>query len=427
MFPLSSSLKKEVVIFGIDYSVFQEEGLIVINFELHMPTKIIFGKGESARAGEVIKEFGTKALLVTGKTSTKKTGSLQKIVQSMQQAGLQYIIFDQIEPNPRSSTVDRGGQIAREEGCDVIVALGGGSAMDAAKAIATVALSGRPSGEYIRGNKTGKWQELLPIEKALPIVTIPTLAATGSETNSTAVITNWETKEKSGIRGPGLYPKAAILDPELTYTVSKEYTADGVVDIFAHLYEGYFSGDEQANVQDEITEGLMRNVIAYGRKAMDFPEDYEARSHLQWTSSLALIGIANAGRGGGFPVHGMEHILSAHYDISHGRGLALLTPAYFEYIVKKEKPHRLARLGRKVFQINEKDDGLACDATIKAVVNWFKELEVYGTLRQLGIEKEKLPYLAKDAVRISGVDNQYLPGPRKITSEDVLAIFEMTY
>lgn len=417
-------LLKEVLIFGIS---FLRGGISLINFILNMPTKIIFGKGESTRTGEIVQEFGTKALLVTGKTSAKKTGSLGKIEQSMQQAGIQYIIYDQIEPNPRATTVDKGGQIAREEGCDVIVALGGGSTMDAAKAIATVALSGRPCGEYIRGNKTGKWKELLPIQKALPIVTIPTLAATGSETNNTAVITNWETGEKSAMSGPGLHPKAAILDPELTYSVSPAYTADGAVDIFTHLYEGYFSGDENANVQDEITEGLMRNVIAYGRKAMDYPEDYEARSHLQWTSSLALIGIANAGRGGGFPVHGMEHILSAHYDISHGRGLAILTPAYFEYIVKGEKPHRLARLGRKVFQIHEKDDQVVADATIKAVVDWFKELEAYGTLQQMGIEKEKLAFMAKESVRISGLDGQYLPGPKNITSEDVLRIFEMSY
>lgn len=399
----------------------------MINFTLNMPTKIIFGKGESARAGEVVSQFGKKVLLVTGKSSTKITGSLAKISQSFDDADIEYTIYDRIEPNPRATTVDEGARIAREKGCQVIVALGGGSVMDAAKVIAVTAFSGISSAFYIRGNRTGKWKELLPVQEALPIVTIPTLAATGSETNSSAVLTNWETQEKSGIAGPALFPKVAILDPELTYTVSASYTADGAVDIFTHLYESYFSGDEHANVQDEITEGLIRNVIAYGRKAIDFPEDYEARSHLQWTSSLALMGIANAGRGGGFPVHGMEHILSAHYDISHGKGLAILTPAYFEWIVRKERPHRLARLGRKVFQIHEKDDQEAAAATIRAVVAWFKELGAYGTLHEIGIAEEKLAYMAQEAVRISGVDETYLPGPRKITSEDVLKIYQMAY
>lgn len=399
----------------------------MINFILSMPTKIIFGKGESNKVGEVITEYGTKVLLVTGKNSAKKTGSLGKIQQSLEGAGIQYITYDRIEPNPRVTTVDEGARIAREEGCNVIVALGGGSTMDGAKAIAVSAFSGRSSGDYIRGSRKGTWKDLLPIQEALPIITIPTLAATGSETNNTAVITNWDTGEKSGMSGPGLHPKVAILDPELTYSVSAEYTADGAVDIFTHLYEGYFSGDEHANVQDEITEGLIRNVLAYGRKAIDDPTDYEARSHLQWTSSLALIGIANAGRGGGFPVHGMEHILSAHYDISHGRGLAILTPAYLKWIVQSERPHRLARLGRKVFQIHEKDDQVAATATIEAVVAWFKELGTYDNLQNLGIKREDLSMMAQEAVRISGVDGKHLPGPREITSEDILRIYEMAY
>lgn len=399
----------------------------MINFTLTMPTRIIFGKGESNKIGEIIPEYGTKVLLVTGKNSAKKTGSLGKIKQSLEATGIEYITYDRMEPNPRVTTVDEGARIAREEGCDVIVALGGGSTMDGAKAIAVTAFSGRSAGDYIRGSRKGTWKELLPVKEALPLITIPTLAATGSETNGTAVLTNWETGEKSSLGGPGLYPKVAILDPELTYTVSARYTADGAVDIFAHLYEGYFSGDEHANVQDEITEGLMRNVLAYGRKAIEAPTDYEARSHLLWTSSLALIGLANAGRGGGYPVHGMEHILSAHYDLSHGRGLAILTPAYLKWIVQSERPHRLARLGRKVFQIHEKDDQLASAATMDAVISWFKELGAYDTLKNAGVKREDLSMLAKEAVRISGVDGKYLPGPREITSDDVLRIYEMAY
>ncbi|KAA9030610.1 iron-containing alcohol dehydrogenase [Niallia endozanthoxylica] len=399
----------------------------MLNFTLNIPTKIIFGKGEVSRTGEIVKEYGKKVLLVTGRTSTKKTGSLNKVTESLKEAGVDFVVFDQVEPNPRAETVDRGGQIAREEQCDLILALGGGSAMDASKAIATVAVSARPIHEYIRGNKTGLWKELLPIQEALPIITIPTLAATGSEANSNAVITNWEMKEKSGIAGPALFPRTAILDPELTYTVSASYTADGAVDMFTHLYEGYMTGDENANVQDEITEGLMRNAVKYAKTALNHPEDYNARAHLLWTSTLALIGIANAGRGGPFPVHQIEHTLSAHYDISHGRGLAILTPAYFRQIIKKDRPHRLARLGRQVFNITQEDDAAACDATIEALVSWFKDIGTYDTLKNVGVKKEDLKLMAEETIRVSGLGQDSIAATHPLTAEEVLRMYEEVF
>ncbi|WP_394232089.1 iron-containing alcohol dehydrogenase [Niallia oryzisoli] len=399
----------------------------MLNFTLNIPTKIIFGKGEVDHCGDLVKEYGRKVLLVTGRSSTKKTGSLSRVSESLRAAGVEFVVFDQVEPNPRAETVDRGGQIARDEKCDLILALGGGSAMDAAKAIATVAVSARPIHEYIRGNKTGLWKELLPIKEALPILTIPTLAATGSEANSSAVITNWETKEKSGIAGPALFPRAAILDPELTYTVSADYTADGAVDMFTHLYEGYMTGDESANVQDEITEGLMRNAVKYGKMAIDHPEDYNARAHLLWTSTLALIGIANAGRGGSFPVHQIEHTLSAHYDISHGRGLAILTPAYFRQIIKKDRPHRLARLGRKVFNVTLDDDAAACEATIEALVTWYKEIGTYDTLKNLGVKKEDLKLMAEETIRVAGLGQNTIVATHPLTADEVLRIYEEVF
>ncbi|MEW9669993.1 iron-containing alcohol dehydrogenase [Ammoniphilus sp. 3BR4] len=399
----------------------------MLNFVLHSPTKIHFGQGIVGQTGEVVKNYAKKVLLVTGRSSTKKTGTLQKVMDSLQGSGIQVVLFDRVEPNPRATTIDEGGALAREEQCELIMGLGGGSAMDAAKAIAAIAVSGRPIHEYIRGNRTGLWKTLLPIEQALPIITIPTLAATGSEANSGAVITNWETKEKSSISGPALFPKAAVLDPELTYTVPARYTSDGAVDIFTHLYEGYMTGDEQAYVQDEITEGLIRSVVRYAKQAIDFPENYEARSHLLWASTLALMGIANTGRGGAFPVHQMEHTLSAHYDISHGRGLAILTPAYFRQIVIADRPHRLARLGRTVFNVSAENDELAAEETIQAVIRWFKEINAYDTLEQAGIRKEDLRMMAEETVRVSGLGEDYIGGTRSITAEDMLNIFEEVY
>lgn len=406
---------------------YKEEDFPLINFTLNMPTRIHFGKGEVNRTGDIVAAHAKKALLVTGRSSTKKTGSLDKVITSLNKAGVSYVLFDRIEPNPRATTIDEAGRIAREENCELILALGGGSAMDAAKAIATVALSGRPIHEYIRGSKASKWKELLPITEALPIITIPTLAATGSEANSGAVITNWETREKAGIGGPGLFPKAAILDPELTYTVPANYTADGAADIFTHLYEGYMTGDEHANVQDELTEGLMRNVLIYAKKALDDPKNYEARAHLLWTSTLALIGIAGAGRGGAFPVHAMEHTLSAHYDISHGRGLAIITPAYFEQIILADRPHRLARLARNVFRITEDNDERAAKAGIEALIHWYKEIGVYDTLQGVGIKREDLCLMADETIRVNGNGTNTIPGTHNMTADEVLSIFEASY
>lgn len=395
----------------------------MLNFTLHTPTKIIFGQGEVNRTGSIVKEYASKALLVTGRSSTKKSGALDKVAKSLREAGVEYVLYDQIEPNPRAETVDRGGQLAREDRCDLILALGGGSAMDAAKAIATVAISARPISDYIRGSQAGLWKELLPIREALPVITVPTLAATGSEANSGAVITNWETKEKSGIAGPALFPRVAILDPELTFTVPASYTADGAVDMFTHLYEGYMTGDEHADVQDEITEGLMRIAVKYAKTAVDHPEDYNARAQLLWTSTLALVGIANAGRGGSFPVHQIEHTLSAHYDISHGRGLAVLAPAYFRQVVRKDRPHRLARLGRQVFHVTEEDDLAACDATIEAMIGWFQEIGAHDTLKNLGIKREDLKLMADETIRVGGLGQTHLAATHPLSADDILAIY----
>lgn len=398
----------------------------MLNFQLQMPTRIVFGKGEVDNVGREASKHGRKILLVTGRGSTKKTGVLDRVLRSLEGAGLEVIVFDRIEPNPRTTTVDEGGELARAEKCDLIVALGGGSAMDAAKGIAAAAVSGRPIYEYMVGNQTGLWKELLPIREALPVITVPTLAATGSEANSGAVITHWETNEKASISGPALYPVASILDPELTYTVPASYTADGCVDIFTHLYEGYLTGEGDAHVQDEIAEGLMRTVIRFAKTALEQPDHYEARASILWASTLALIGIAGEGRGGAFPVHQMEHPLSGHYDISHGRGLAILTPAYYRHVYR-ERPERFAQLGRRVFGIQETDDLLAAEKTIDATEAWFKQIGVSDTLKNQGIQWDSLVRIASDAVRIGGRGKGYIPGIRELRETDVLSIYKACY
>lgn len=401
------------------------------NFQLHMPTRIIFGNGEVAQVGPEAAKLGRHALLVTGRGSARRTGALDRVLTSLQQAGVARTLFEGIEPNPRADTVDRAAAVAREAGCDLVVALGGGSSMDAAKAIATVAVSGRPSTDYLAGHASGHWRELLPVREALPVIAVPTLAATGSEANSGGVITDWETRTKSVISGPALFPRVAILDPELTYTVPRGYTADGCADIFTHLYEPYLTSAEGAFVQDQISEGLMRAVVRYSRVALERPDDPEARANLLWASTLALIGIAQAGRGGTFPVHSMEHTLSGHYDISHGRGLAILGPAYFRRVVLQDRPQRLARLGREVFGggagVTAADDPAAAEQAIAAIEAWYRDIGVYSTLRDAGIPRDALPVMAEDTIRVAGRGQDFIRATRPLKAADVLQVYEDCY
>ncbi len=400
----------------------------MIPFELSFPTRILFGEGELAKIGQEALKLGQKALLVTGGKSAKATGILDKAIASLQQVNLPYVLFDRIEPNPRTTTVDAGAAMARENHCDFIIALGGGSVMDAAKAIAAAALSNRPIYDYMRGNPANLWRELLPIKEALPLMCIPTVAATGSEANHGSVLTHWESHEKSSINGPGMIPKVAILDPTLTYTVPPHITAEASADIFSHLFESYLISNSTSHVQDGFSESLIRNVVHFAPIAMRQPDHAEARATLLWASTLAISAFTRAGRGiAGYPLHQVEHTLSGYYDIAHGRGLAILAIPYFQQIILQDRPERLARMGRECFGVTETDDIAAAQATIPAVQAWFAQLGITQRLADFSIPREVLPDLAAEAVRIGGNGSGYILGSRQLKTEDVLAIYEACY
>lgn len=398
----------------------------MLNFQWESPTNIRFGRGCIDQVGNEAVKIADKVLLVTGRTSARRFGVLHRVMESLERAGVTVELFEAIEPNPRTETIDRGGRLARERKCELVIGLGGGSVMDAAKAISTVTSSGIPCSEYLTGNHTELWRTLLPIQTALPIFTIPTLAATGSEANNSAVLTNELTKVKSSMSGPALYPRVAFLDPELTFTVSAAYTADGVVDIFTHLYEPYLTGLQDSRISDLLTEGLMRSVVENGSIAYRNPTDYQARAELMWASTLALMGITSAGNGGRFPLHPMEHVLSAWYDISHGRGLAILAPAYFARIAE-DRPERLARMGRMVFQIGEERDKMAALQMIQLYREWVQQMNVPLRLRDLGIARDSLEPMAEEAVRIGSRGRDFLLGTRRWSVQEVLRIYEDSY
>ncbi|MGG4492803.1 iron-containing alcohol dehydrogenase [Brevibacillus reuszeri] len=393
-------------------------------FEVSFPTLIYFGMGEIQRLGQEAKTLGQKALLVTGGSAAKRTGLLDRVQILLEEAQVEFVLFDKIEPNPRTATVDAGAALAREHRCDFVLAVGGGSVMDASKAIAAAAKSGRPIYDYMRGNPTGSNQMLVPVQDALPLLTVPTVAATGSEANNISVLTHWDTHEKSSINGPALYPKIAILDPSITFTVPARVTAESCADIFSHLFESYLISADKTNVQDGISETLIRLVVEHSLTAIEQPNHEEARSTLLWASTLGISPFAAGGRGAGMPLHGIEHPLSGIFDMAHGRGLAILSLPYFEQVILPDRPERLARMGRSCFGVMEEDTRAAARATIDAVRHWYENMGITEKLSDFGVTREVMPHMAAEAVHIGGRGVGHLPSSRKLNAEDIIAIYE---
>ncbi len=312
----------------------------MLNFNYSIPTKIFFGKGQIEVLGREIKKYGSKVLLTYGGGSIKKNGIYDKATKILKKNGIEFWELGGIEPNPRITSVRDGIKICRENNIDFILAIGGGSTIDCSKAIAT--------GYYYDGDPWDLVIKEAEITKALPIGTILTMAATGSEMNSGAVISNLETNQKLGFGHPSMAPKFSILDPNYTFTVPKNQTAAGVADIMSHTFENYFTMPEGAYLQDRLAEGVLKTCIKYGKKVVEDPENYEARANIMWASSLAINGILSYGKDTVWSVHPMEHELSAYYDITHGVGLAILTPSWMKYVLDDERLDKFVEYGVNV-------------------------------------------------------------------------------
>ncbi|MCP4582771.1 MAG: iron-containing alcohol dehydrogenase [candidate division Zixibacteria bacterium] len=394
----------------------------MLNFGFTLPTKIIFGPGELIKLGKEVKKIGRKPLLVTGKNSMRKTGILDRVLEILSQVKIEPVLFERIEPNPRANTIDEAGEIAREHQCDLVIGLGGGSPMDAAKAIAAVAVSKRPVWDHIY---SGENETCIPIRKALPIVCVPTIAATGSEADRGGVITNTETNEKAGIFGQPLFPTVSIVDPQLTITCPKDYTIDGGIDIISHVIETYFTGTSSSFLQDRLAESVIRTVMYYLPTAAQNPEDIDARSHLSWCSSVALSGLVNSGRGGNYPLHALEHAVSGHYDISHGRGLALLLPALMEY-TRPARPEKFIEMGINLFglQFTTESVELAAKRSIEAMNGFLASVDRFLHFTELGIGDEKFETMADDTLKLYARGKAFLENPRPIDKAGILEIFQ---
>ncbi len=386
----------------------------MLNFNYNIPTKVFFGDGKIEVLGKQIKKYGSRILLAYGGGSIKKIGLYDKVVKILRENNIPYYELSGIEPNPRVESVAEGVRICRDNKIDFILAVGGGSTIDCSKAIAAA--------YYYEGNPWDLVIGKAKIEKVLPIGTILTLAATGSEMDAGAVITNMETNQKYGFGHPGFFPKFSILDPTYTYTVSKYQTASGVADIMSHTFEEYFSNEKGAYLQDRLAEGILKTCIRYGRIAIDEPENYEARANIMWASSLAINGLLGYGKDSAWSVHPLEHELSAYYDITHGIGLAILTPHWMEEVLDENTLWKFVEYGINVWNIDSSLDEMEiARLSIEKTSEFFKSLDIPMSLREVGIGEEKLETMAKDVI-------EYKNGPvgnfKGLGYEDVLSIYK---
>lgn len=390
-----------------------------MKFEFQNPTRLIFSAGALSRLGEVVRAYGKRALLVTGGGSVKRSGVLDRAVASLKEAGVTVAECSGVEPNPRLSSVLRGAQTARSQDCDVVVALGGGSTMDAAKAMAAAVLyEGDPWDMILHGQ--AEWR--VPT-RALPIITVPTLAATGSEMNSGAVITDEKTTVKSFVMADCLYPRVALVDPELTLSVPQDQTAYGVCDLVTHVTEHYFNGADGTPLQDRWAEAIVLTALEWGPKAVADGRDLEARAQVQWASIVALNGWAQVGTDAGFPVHMIEHTLSAHHDVTHGAGLAVVNPAWMRFAAKS-RPARFAQFAQRVFGVAAKpgDEAACAQEGIDRFEAFLRSLGCPTRLSQLKIGDARLQQYAQDTLRILHDKEGRLPGRPPISEQDIVGV-----
>ena len=313
------------------------------NFTFYNPTKLIFGKDQLSQLQTEIPQYGKKVLVVYGGGSIKRNGLYDKVMAELSEIGAEVFELAGVEPNPRISTVRKGVEICKNEGVDFLLAVGGGSVIDCTKAIA--------AGAKYDGDAWDLVIKKAFAAEALPFGTVLTLAATGSEMNAGSVITNWETNEKYGWGSPVTFPKFSILDPVNTFSVPRNQTVYGIVDMMSHVLEHYFHLEENTDFQDRMCESLLITIMEAAPKLLEDLESYEHRATILYSGTMALNGILNMGYRGDWATHNIEHAVSAVYDIPHGGGLAILFPNWMKHNLNV-KPERFKQLAVRVFNVD---------------------------------------------------------------------------
>ena len=388
------------------------------NFEFYSPTRFVFGRGAEARTGELVRKYGgTKALLHFGGGSVKANGVYGKVEASLTAAGVECVPLGGVQPNPRSGLVREGIAICRREKVDFVLAVGGGSVIDSAKAIAFGTLYDGDFADYYHGKDV---KRPTPVPAALPIGTVLTIAAAGSEGSGNSVITLEPDMLKRAATGDALRPAFSILNPEFTFTLPAYQTACGATDMFAHVVERYFTTTRDVMVSDELCEGIMRTIVASTRRVMASPQDYEARANLMWAGTLAHNNVCGAGRAQDWASHGIEHELSALYGCAHGAGLAVVMPAWMDYVMKAGV-ERFAQFAAKVFAVPEGDLETMAREGVRRYRAWLHEIGMPLTFAELGAKEEDISAL----VAKLGLRGNTLGTFMSLTDDDVANILKL--
>lgn len=386
----------------------------MFKFVHNIPTKIYFGDGQLSNLGSEIKKLGKRVLLCYGGGSIKKIGLYDEVIKELKKENLEVYELNGIEPNPRVTSVNNGAEICKKENIEVLLAVGGGSVIDCTKAISAAA--------FYEGDAWDIVTKKVPVTQCLPIVTVLTLSATGSEMDAGGVISNLETNDKIGVSSPLMQPKVSFLNPKNTFTVSAYQTACGAADILSHIMETYFNPSGSMYMLDCFMEGMMKTVVKYAPIAVVDPENEEARANLMWTSSWAINGFARSCQSCVWSCHPMEHQLSAYYDITHGLGLAILTPRWMRYILNEKNIERFKNFAVNVFGVDFKLDSMSASLKgIEALEKFlFKDLKLTSNLTELGIDRTYFEIMAEKACK-----NSILKGFKDLNKEDIKAIYEM--
>ena len=392
------------------------------SFEYENPVKILFGTGEVKRCGEEAKKIGSRVCLVSYKNSKHLCALNNSIQKDLEHHGLSVFPFYEIEANPEITVLKKGAEFCIQNQVDLVIGVGGGSAMDAAKVIA--------AGVYYKGDlwnmvysSHSNIQTVSP-EKALPTIMIPTLPATGSEMNLCAVVSNAALKEKSYVWAPCLYPRLSIIDPELTCSLPPFQTACAAADTISHVLEIYLNGEEDSDLQHYFQEGVMRTVIDNIGKVLEDPDDISARSHLQWAATCAINGWASPGDAW-TPAHQVAHVLTAFYKVPHGASLSIMMPAWMKVLWKRRKKQYF-RFAQNVMlvQVEGKTENEVILEGIQSFEEFLKNTGAPVRLKDMGIEHPDIENIVKTVVKVSFGPDGYLACNPPVSQEDIVSILK---
>lgn len=383
-------------------------------YQMYNPTRLHFGKGQLEKLKKELPVYGKNILLAYGGGSIKKYGLYDQVITILNELNLNIVELNGIEPNPRLSTVHKGIELCRVKQIDFILAVGGGSVIDCVKAIAI--------GASYEGDVWDIITRKSVSHTALPLGTILTLAATGSEMNSSSVITNWDTQDKLGWGSPLVFPKFSILDPQFTYSVPKDQTIYGIVDIMSHTLEIYFNNATNAPLQERFCESLLQTVIETAPTLMNDLSNYDARETILYCGTVALNGTLHGGIGGDWATHNIEHAVSAIYDIPHGGGLAILFPNWMKYNIDLAIP-KLKQLGIRVFNIDPagKADRQIAEEAIEALRAFWTSIGAPARLADYNIDDSRIEEMVDKTLKFGPFGNFH-----KLDREDVRTIYELS-